>query len=172
MSHACPQLAGIVEFNGCPIPDSDGDGLNDQQDACPTEAGPADSNGCPPKDTVVIRQVETKVQFAAKHILFKASSNELTASSYPAMDEVVDLLQQHATLQMRIEGHTDSTGSDALNRQLSAARADAVKQYLVSKGIDPGRLVTIGLGPAQPIAPNGTLEGRRMNRRVELKIQQ
>jgi len=69
-----------------------------------------------------------------------------------------------------VVGHTDSTGSAALNERLSLRRADAVKQYLVSKGIEPNRIYTEGKGARQPVADNKTAEGRQKNRRVDVEV--
>jgi outer membrane protein OmpA-like peptidoglycan-associated protein len=168
---ACPTVAGVVEFNGCPVPDSDGDGLNDQADKCPTEAGPETNGGCPVKEEIK-QEVREKAAFAAKNIFFKASSAELTQDSYGALDDVVTLLRENENLKMNIEGHTDSTGSAQLNAKLSQSRADAVKNYLISKGIAASRLQSTGYGSSRPLVSNETVEGRRKNRRVELKLVQ
>jgi OOP family OmpA-OmpF porin len=87
------------------------------------------------------------------------------------LDEVAQLLAKNPTARLNIEGHTDSTGSIQLNQQLSQSRADAVKNYLVQKGIDPVRLNASGYGSSRPIVSNASPEGRRKNRRVELKLE-
>ncbi|GAX60515.1 outer membrane protein and related peptidoglycan-associated (lipo)proteins [Candidatus Scalindua japonica] len=71
-------------------------------------------------------------------------------------------------MKVRIEGHTDDIGSMKYNMDLSSKRAQAIKDYLVGKGIDPSRITTIGLGYTQPIADNDTPEGRALNRRAEI----
>lgn len=162
----CPDKAGVPEFNGCPVPDRDGDSINDLEDKCPDQAGKATNNGCPEVKPEVIQ----KVTMAAKNIFFRASSDQLTESSYEALNEVADLLRSNPGTQLIIEGHTDSTGSAELNRQLSLARANTVKTYLVSQGIGESRLKAEGFGPSRPLVSNETLEGRRKNRRVELKM--
>lgn len=79
------------------------------------------------------------------------------------------MLQEHPDLRISIEGHTDSDGDDAFNKQLSERRAESVKAHLVEAyGIDPSRLETAGFGESKPVAPNDTPEGRQQNRRVEL----
>ncbi len=163
----CPSQAGMPEFNGCPIPDSDGDGINDKEDACPQQAGVPSNKGCPE----IKAEIRQKVTMAAKNIFFKASSDELTESSYEPLDEVAQLLQNNPEITLIIEGHTDSTGSLALNNQLSQARADAVKKYLQQKGIESSRLNAKGFGPARPLESNSTPAGRRKNRRVELRLE-
>ena len=149
----------------------DGDGLNDQADKCPTEAGPDTNGGCPVKE-VIKKEIQQKVSLSAKYILFIPSSSELTRDSYKALDDVVQVLQSNGHLKMVIEGHNDSTGSDELNAKLSQARADAVKNYLINKGISAERLQSAGYGSSRPLTSNETAEGRRINRRVELKLVQ
>lgn len=79
------------------------------------------------------------------------------------------MLQQHADLRITIEGHTDNTGDDAHNQQLSEMRAAAVRAFLIEHyGIDAGRLEAAGFGESRPVASNDTPEGRQGNRRVEL----
>jgi outer membrane protein OmpA-like peptidoglycan-associated protein len=95
-------------------------------------------------------------------------SSELGSASYPALDEIVDVLEKNPSVKVEIEGHTDSTGSAALNQRLSEQRAQAVLEYLVRKGIDRKRLSAKGYGLTRPIASNATPQGRAKNRRVEL----
>ncbi len=78
------------------------------------------------------------------------------------------MLTEHPDLSLTIEGHTDNVGDAQANLALSAKRADAVKAYLVGKGVGAERLTTKGLGASKPAAPNTTAEGRQQNRRVEL----
>ena len=87
-----------------------------------------------------------------------------------ALDDMMSKLEGMNTEVMVAVGHTDSVGSDHYNAKLSLRRAEAVKAYLVSKGLDPARLYTEGKGEAQPIADNATAEGRAKNRRVNIEI--
>ena len=170
---ACPTVAGDINFNGCPVPDSDGDGVIDTEDKCTTEPGTKENNGCPEiKRDTVTKVIEEKVTFAAKNIFFKAASDQLTESSITPLDEVVKVLTEHPLLNMQIEGHTDSTGSADMNQRLSRQRAETVKNYLTAKGINASRLTAIGFGSSKPLQSNETPEGRRRNRRVELKLAQ
>ncbi len=105
---------------------------------------------------------------ATQGILFDTGSDRIKPESTPTLQEIADMLTQHADLKLTIEGHTDNVGSAASNKSLSEQRAAAVKTYLVSKGIDAARIETAGLGDTKPAAPNTTPEGRQQNRRVEL----
>jgi outer membrane protein OmpA-like peptidoglycan-associated protein len=170
---ACPTVAGDINFNGCPVPDSDGDGVLDTEDKCTTEPGTKENHGCPEvKRDTITKVIEEKVTFAAKNIFFKAASDHLTESSIEPLDEVVKVLTEHPLLKMQIEGHTDSTGKAEMNLKLSRQRAESVKNYLTGKGIDASRLTAIGFGSSKPLQSNETVEGRRNNRRVELKLAQ
>ena len=161
----CPDKAGPVEFNGCPIPDSDGDGLNDKNDKCPLEKGPESNNGCPE----IRKEIIEKVNYTSRNIFFDYKSDVLLQSSFAPLNELAKILAENADLNLLIEGHTDNIGNPAYNLSLSQKRADAVKKYLIGRGIDSSRLRAVGLGQEKPIAENKTKEGQARNRRVELK---
>jgi len=101
-------------------------------------------------------------------ILFDTGSDVIKPQSTPTLEEITSMLKDHADLKLTIEGHTDNVGDAAANQALSDKRAAAVKAYLVSKGIDAGRLESKGFGATKPKAGNDTAEGRQTNRRVEL----
>jgi outer membrane protein OmpA-like peptidoglycan-associated protein len=101
-------------------------------------------------------------------ILFDLDSATIRPESRPVIDEVQAVLKGEPGWKLTIEGHTDSTGSDSHNLDLSQRRAEAVKAYLIAGGIDSGRLQTKGLGESKPVADNATELGRAQNRRVEL----
>ena len=86
------------------------------------------------------------------------------------MDEAIRILKENPEIRVRIEGHTDWVGTEAYNQGLSERRARAVKDFLVSGGIEASRQQMMGYGETQPMADNGTSEGRAMNRRAELKV--
>ncbi|MBU7577948.1 MAG: OmpA family protein, partial [Flavihumibacter sp.] len=86
------------------------------------------------------------------------------------LDKLVQLLKDNPTLRIQINGHTDAVGKASDNLALSNARAQAVVDYLVKKGIQPARLSFKGFGATQPIADNNTEEGRAKNRRTEVKV--
>ena len=105
---------------------------------------------------------------ATHGIFFDTGSDNIRAESTPTLKEMVSMLTEHPDLSLTIEGHTDNVGDAQANLALSAKRAEAVKAYLVGKGVSGDRLATKGLGATKPAAPNTTAEGRQQNRRVEL----
>ncbi|MHA8071958.1 OmpA family protein [Aquirufa ecclesiirivi] len=104
------------------------------------------------------------------NLFFETGKATLTAESDPELKRIVQVMQENATLQIEISGHTDNTGSDELNNKLSQDRADAVKNYLINQGVKSDRIRTKGYGKTKPKADNSTEEGRQMNRRVEFAI--
>lgn len=104
------------------------------------------------------------------NIFFETAKFELLEDSYAELDRVVDLLNKNPKLNILIEGHTDSIGKDEANLLLSEQRANAVLDYILSKGIEKSRLKTKGFGEKKPISNNNTEEGRQQNRRVQFKI--
>jgi OOP family OmpA-OmpF porin len=113
--------------------------------------------------------VSEKVTFAAE-ALFDFDKSVVKPNGQAALDELLGKLQGMDTEVMVAVGHTDSIGSDAYNDALSMRRADAVKAYIVSKGVDAARVYTEGKGESQPVADNGTNEGRAQNRRVTVEV--
>ncbi|CAN5718949.1 OmpA family protein [soil metagenome] len=164
---ACPDTpAGEqVDAKGCPLPkDGDGDGVNDDADRCPsTPSGvEVDAEGCqvlfePTRKTLILEGVN-----------FETGQSTITPESETILNGVAESLVANDTIRVQVTGHTDNTGGLALNRRLSRARAEAVRAYLVSRGVAEDRLTVRGFGPDQPIASNRTAEGRAQNRRVEL----
>ncbi len=104
------------------------------------------------------------------NLFFETGKATLTAESDPELKRIVQVMQENATLQIEISGHTDNTGSDELNNKLSQDRADAVKNYLMNAGVKSDRIRTKGYGKTKPKADNSTEEGRQLNRRVEFAI--
>ena len=101
---------------------------------------------------------------------FDFDKAEIRPDAAVILDEVVSILSGKSGVQVRVEGHTDSTGPEAYNQGLSERRADSVRKFLVEKGIDEARLTSVGFGESNPIATNDTREGRALNRRVELQV--
>ncbi|HEV7783182.1 MAG TPA: OmpA family protein [Chitinophagaceae bacterium] len=163
----CPNQAGTAKYEGCPIPDNDGDGINNEEDKCPDLAGIAANNGCPE----VPANVSKTLGVAAQKIKFGSTNATLTTNSNASLDQVVTIMNENPGLMIKVEAHTDNAGDDDKNMQLSKDRAEAVKTYLVNKGISPDRIATEGLGETTPIADNNTAAGRMKNRRVEIRMQ-
>ena len=104
----------------------------------------------------------------ARAIYFKTGSAKFTDETAIRLEQVSKIVNQYKTLSFEVEGHTDSTGSDAINNKLSQARADAVRDYLVENGFPADMITAKGFGSANPIGDNGTRQGRQQNRRVEI----
>jgi outer membrane protein OmpA-like peptidoglycan-associated protein len=164
---SCPTEAGIPELKGCPAQDKDNDKVADHLDNCPAEAGPADNQGCPAqqKQQVVIQSGRIQLKDA---VYFDTAKAKIQSRSFKLLDQVAKILVEHPELErVWIEGHTDSQGKPEKNLKLSQDRAEAVRQYLIMKGVAPERLVAKGFGQERPIADNKTAKGRAANRRVE-----
>jgi outer membrane protein OmpA-like peptidoglycan-associated protein len=117
----------------------------------------------------IIPIVEIGRKFIIENLLFPTSSATLPAK-VEELDVLTDFMKSRPAVQVRIEGHTDNTGSAKTNKALSLARAETVKAYLVQRGIDQRRIQTVGHGPSRPIAENTTEFGRSLNRRTEIVI--
>jgi outer membrane protein OmpA-like peptidoglycan-associated protein len=107
---------------------------------------------------------------AIRGIQFESDRDMIKAVSYPILDNVVNVMRNNPHYRLEIIGHTDSTGDESHNLDLSQRRAKAVKEYLVGRGIDPSRIRSNGYGSSRPVATNNTSEGRALNRRVEFKV--
>ncbi|MGD8963786.1 MAG: OmpA family protein [Desulfobacterales bacterium] len=140
-------LSGVV-----PVDDTEESAANNQQITQPS---------MPPADTVVDQK---------SIIHFDHNSNELPQKAYETLNHIVKLTSQHPNLKITVEGYTDSHGSAVYNKQLSQYRADMVKSYLIGNGIAPAQISAHGRGPENPMEPNATVEGRRQNRRVEIRV--
>jgi OmpA-OmpF porin, OOP family len=151
----CPNTPRNVNVDvfGCPL-DADRDGVADYLDQCPNTpmGATVDARGCWTYAAVV---------------LFDINSAEVKSEAYPMLNEAVLILKKNPDLNVEIDGHTDSTGTAAYNITLSEKRAEAIKDHLVTRGIDPNRLTTKGFGFTKPAASNDTKAGRAKNRRVE-----
>lgn len=160
----CPNEKGTFSTDGCP--DADGDGVMDAEDDCPKTFGVRANKGCPELDE------ETKKTFeqALHGINFETGKDVIKSSSNAILDNVVGILQSHEDYNIEIHGHTDNSGDEAMNMQLSTDRANAVKNYLTAKGIAESRISTFGHGQTEPVSTNETAEGRANNRRVEFLV--
>jgi len=176
ISDKCPNEPedwdGFQDNDGCPDNDNDSDRIPDTTDKCPNEPedydGDADDDGCPDKYKLVV-VTQQKIELKQK-VYFATAKTVILPRSFPLLNEVAKVLMDRPTINVRIEGHTDSRGGDAYNMRLSQGRANSVRSYLIRRGIDPGRMQAIGYGETRPIASNLTRVGRAQNRRVEFFI--
>lgn len=160
--------------------DQDNDGVHDRRDRCAdTPAGShVFPNGCPYKDDPAAAPVveepapqdEVIVLSDLGNVLFAFDSAELTSEASAVLDQVASRLTGANLVSVRVVGHTDSVGSDGYNQGLSERRAASVVSYLSSHGVPAEKLSSSGQGESQPVADNGTDEGRAQNRRVELFV--
>ncbi|MDH5591651.1 MAG: OmpA family protein, partial [Gammaproteobacteria bacterium] len=154
-----------VDRVGCPF-DSDKDGVEDHKDLCPaTPLGTiVDRVGCPLPGQNIL---------SLTGVNFDTNKAVLTAASKDILEQAVTLLKQtDAVIEVRVEGHTDSRGSEAYNMTLSQKRAEAVVAYLVSQGVNSSSLIPVGMGETSPVASNDTEAGRAANRRVDFVVSQ
>lgn len=169
----CPMHAGERLSRGCPSDDADNDGIADEYDLCPESSevlnGYLDDDGCPDEALLRVRVTKTRVEVTGG-IGFEDGLVQLLAESLPALDDVVRVLLDSPEMKLRIESHTDSSGSDSENLSLSEGRATIIRRYLETNGIGEGRLTAAGFGETRPIDTNRTESGRERNRRVELHI--
>ena len=183
----CPTEAedkdSFQDEDGCPDPDNDGDGVPDAQDKCvdqpETKNGYQDDDGCPDEVPAKVKQFTGVIQ----GINFKTGDAALLPASNKTLDKAVAVLKEYPDLKLQVEGHTDDVALKAKpgakytdNKALSQARAETVKAYFVSKGIEEGRITAVGFGPDKPaVDPTGLKGGkltaaRAKNRRVEFTL--
>lgn len=160
-----PEAIGFTDSLGCNL-DSDGDGVDDYIDECPKVAGPIENKGCP----VVKKEVRSLLKKAMQGIQFETGKAIIKKSSNALLDQIAKVFIDNPTYVIEVQGHTDNTGSEAINGPLSQNRANAVRDYLIMAGVPADRLTAVGYGSSQPIADNATKQGRALNRRVEFII--
>lgn len=160
---ATPEGVAVDGF-GCPVDvntDEDGDGVPNDIDLCPeTQLGvQVDATGCVITQSLVLHGVN-----------FENASAVLTVEATAILDDAAASLRNQSNVRVAISGHTDNVGNDVYNQALSEERAESVRQYLISQGVEGLRLEAAGYGESQPIASNDTPEGRAENRRVEFNL--
>lgn len=165
-----------VNSVGCAMPepevDADHDGVPDSRDKClgSPVGQPVDYTGCAPAAATpapLFKNNERTVTL--RGVTFEPWKDDLTASSVAVLDDVARQLNDAPTIKVEIGGHTDNGGAYSRNLRLSLQRAEAVRAYLIMRGVDGSRLVARGYGPDRPVSSNATASGRAMNRRVEMK---
>ncbi|WP_437721604.1 OmpA family protein [Sorangium sp. So ce861] len=166
------------DSDGCPEEDADDDqdGVPNAEDECPDEKetinGVEDDDGCPDKGDP--RVTYEQGEFVMRDtIRFRTGSAELEPESYRTLDQVALVLKANPEIEhVRVEGHTDETGTRELNQELSQQRADTVRKYLIQKGVSPGRLTAEGYGSDRPLAEGDDPASLAKNRRVEFVIEE
>ena len=165
----CPNTAAgtQVDADGCPVArDSDGDGVIDANDKCPnTPRGVrVDPDGCPLAELPAINTT-----LVLRNVNFAANRAVLLPAAQADLDKVAIAMKLMPTARWEVGGYTSNVGAAARNLRLSQQRADAVKAYLVGRGVSAASLTAVGYGAQHPIASNRTVAGRRQNMRVEIK---
>jgi outer membrane protein OmpA-like peptidoglycan-associated protein len=145
--------------DGCPV-DTDGDGILDKDDKCPAEPGVPEYDGCPPPPPQVNKDII---------VYFGVDLVKLDDEDMEKLDMLAEEMANSEETTIVAIGHTDDTGSEDYNQGLSERRAQAVKDYLVSKGVAEDRISIKGFGETKPADTNDTEEGRHNNRRVEFQ---
>ncbi len=163
----CPNEVGTIDNEGCPVLDTDGDGIADSIDNCPNISGVASNNGCP----MVTEEVQKQITDLARAIYFKTGKFTFTDETEVRLDKINTILSDYHATNFVVEGHTDSSGSNAINKKLSQQRSDAVMQALVQAGFPASMIKSIGYGEEKPIGDNKTKKGKQENRRVEIRAQ-
>lgn len=153
-----------VDASGCEI-DTDGDGLVDGVDKCPTVYAKT-ADGCP------LPEASPPKKLILEGVNFDNDKATLRPDALTVLDNAAETLKEWGEAKIEVAGHTDSKASDDYNMKLSQKRAEAVRDYLIGKGIAAERLSAKGYGESSPVADNETEEGRAKNRRVELTPQQ
>jgi len=188
----CPDEAedkdGFQDDDGCPEADNDADGVCDPwvavkglsdkyasicrgSDKCYEEAETKnnyhDDDGCPDE---VPAAVAKAFKGTLEGIEFETGKATIRKRSFKVLAKAVAMLDEYKDVRIQISGHTDNRGEDAANKALSQDRAQAVKTYLVAKGIDDQRLNAVGFGAEKPIADNKNAKGQKKNRRIEFRL--
>jgi general secretion pathway protein A len=168
--------ASVVDSSDGAPPGARADDHNAEQDATEAprmEPAPAQAPAELPAKAIDAKNtfVDTALITATLMVYFKLDSNELTPEDMQDLDRVAALLNARSDIQANVTGYTDAVGNLHYNLKVSEFRANIVKTYLVGKGVEAARIASRGMGPANPIDSNRTLEGRRQNRRVEIKFE-
>lgn len=167
----------------CQVPkeaDTDGDGIVDSKDKCPTVYAKT-ADGCPapepvaepapapaPAPALAPAAAPAPKKLVLEGVNFDHDKATLREDAHPILDQAAEGLKEWGDVKVEVAGYTDSKGKDKYNLKLSQRRAEAVRAYLISKGIAADRLSAKGFGETRPVADNKTAEGRFKNRRVEL----
>ena len=119
---------------------------------------------------IALKNIDIGSKIALRNVFFDTGKSEVKIDSYPELDRLIQLMLDVPTLKIELSGHTDNVGNNEYNLNLSQRRADAVRVYLTSKGVDKSRVLAVGYGESKPVDSNDTKEGRANNRRTEFEI--
>jgi OOP family OmpA-OmpF porin len=142
-----------------------------QGEEAPPPPPPPAARPAPPPPAPAPEPETTEERIVLRGVNFDFDRAEIRPDAAVILDEAATLLNENPGRNVSVAGHTDSVGADAYNQSLSERRAAAVRDYLVGRGVDSGRLSTSGYGESNPIASNDTADGRALNRRVELNLE-
>lgn len=177
----CPTVAGVKANQGCPA-DADGDGVIDSEDACPTVPGVRANKGCPAdadgdgvidaEDLMPNVAGLVALQGVPENVIiyFDTDKFDLTAESTSIVDVMVKLLTAQPSLKLKLTGHTDSRQTVQYNVELSKNRVFETRKYLIKNGVKAKRMKLAWFSELVPAAPNKTVDGMKLNRRVELQV--
>jgi outer membrane protein OmpA-like peptidoglycan-associated protein len=173
----CPNDAedrdGFQDDDGCPDADNDGDGIADGQDKCPNEPetrnGVDDEDGCPDSGGVAA-PIGARVEIGEK-IGFEANQVTVPKAAEAQLEKIAERLKANPQARrVRVEGHTDDLAGPAKQKKDAQARAEAVREFLIKKGVEPERLQAVGYGNERPLEKAKTQKARAANRRVEFIV--
>ena len=119
---------------------------------------------------IALKNIDIGSKIALRNVFFETGKSEVKIDSYPELDRLIQLMMDVPTLKIELSGHTDNVGNDEYNLNLSQRRADAVRAYLTSRGVDKSRVLAVGYGESKPVDSNDTKDGRANNRRTEFEI--
>ncbi len=175
----CPDMPASTGSDGCPFIDRDRDGIVDSIDKCPDQAGSLSNNGCPgtansTTDKTYQQQIPYRGDKNAGRdtaqfiIYFDFDKYDLTKTSFEVMNDVIDFLKKNDNYSVYLIGHTDLEGNAAYNVNLSKSRVSTTSNYLLSYGIEPGRIATSFQGKSRPVITTYEKNLAWKNRRVEI----
>jgi outer membrane protein OmpA-like peptidoglycan-associated protein len=172
----CPGIAedkdGFQDSDGCPEPDNDQDKIPDLNDKCPNEPenynGFEDGDGCPDMARGMQNTTPLEKRLLLKGVHFQGNTSGMLPESYATLDSLADRIRATPGVMVEVRGYWDAAGSELEGMRNSEARANAVRKYLILKGVEANQILARGMGSRDPIGNNKTAAGRQQNRRVEL----
>jgi outer membrane protein OmpA-like peptidoglycan-associated protein len=153
--------------NTSSMADRDSDGIADINDNCPDEKGSANNLGCKTKQLVKMSDGQIEI---LSEVFFKPGGSAVDDKSFDLLDNLAKVILAHPDLRLEVQSHSDNKGSENANLQLTNRRANAIVDYLKSKGVSASSLAGKGYGSTKPVADNSTPDGRTSNRRIIIKV--